>query len=246
MNNLFIVSCTKENEKEFYNKTPLGRSIKKINLIDFDSIIDKYILYENTKGLSECYNEFLEFVYSRWIGKEENRYLQDPLYALFVHDDVYLNDMFFMEKLEEGFDTFDILGIAGSSDFSLNRIPVCWHNCLREEWSGGCFHPKEDKSDNMNEIYFTDFGSYNKSVAVIDGVFMAVNLSSLYRKKIFFDKQFTFDFYDLDFCLNCLTNNLKIGISPIILTHMSHGVGIRSERYKLLQDKFIEKWKKEK
>lgn len=245
MDSLFIVSCTKESEKDFYNNTPLGKSIKKINLFDFDSTVTTRIYFENKEGLSKCYNNFLRDIYGRMSREVDNCSNRD-IFTVFVHDDVYINDMFLLEKLDDGFNDSDILGIAGSNDFSLKRKPVCWHNCLRDNWSGGCFHPVKDKSSNINDIYYTDFGSFKKDVAVIDGVFIACDVFSLFQKKIFFDETFTFDFYDTDFCLSCIKNNLKIKTIPIILTHNSHGAGINNERYNILQDKFIQKWKVDK
>ncbi len=59
-----------------------------------------------------------------------------------------------------------------------------------------------------------------------------------------FDEQFTFDMYDLDFCLNCYTNGLILTTYPICLTHLSHGKGILSERYKKLNELFQLKWNK--
>ena len=63
------------------------------------------------------------------------------------------------------------------------------------------------------------------------------------EQKILFDEQFTFDFYDLDFTLQCTLKKLRVGTIPICITHMSHGAGINNERYILLQNKFKEKYK---
>lgn len=232
MNNVsryLIVSCTKENIDNFYDNTPLGKSLTKLKLIY--PTLNTLIYTENKSGLSECYNKAINIM------------LNDDVKIIFIHDDVYINDMFIFEKLEEVFKEFDIIGVAGSSNFSLNRLPLAWHNSLRDDWSGGLFHPKVDKSENYNNIYYTDFGSFNKSVACIDGLFIAVKVSSIKEKEVRFDNKFTFDHYDLDFSLSCITKGLKIGTVPVILTHISHGSGINSERYKKLQDEVIKKWK---
>lgn len=235
--NYTIVSCTKETEKDFYKKTPLGRSLCKINVMDLNSDVSSMIFFENTKGISECYNTALNTIYSKVPDKNEH-------IVIFIHDDVFINDMFMFEKLQDGISRFDVIGVAGSNDFSLKRIPVTWHNSDRNSWSGLVFHPLKDKSDDINNIYCTDFGNFGKQLAVIDGLFIAANLNKLYENKIYFDEQFKWDHYDTDFSLSCLAKQLKIGTIPIILSHISHGRGLYKESYKITQDRLINKWKK--
>jgi len=224
-----IISCTKSNREEFFNKTPLGISIEKLSYLN-SKIFTYDIEFNNTKGISEIYNKA--------IINSLNDYL------IFTHDDIYLNDMFMFEKLEEGFQKYDIIGVAGSSNFDIKREPICWHNSPRESYSGGCFHPKVDKTGNINDIYWTEFGQFNKKCICLDGLFIAVNLKKIKEYNVLFDERLTFDFYDLDFTLQCTLKNLRVGTIPISITHMSHGAGIKKDSYIKMQEIFKQKYKR--
>lgn len=230
MNGL-IFSCTKGNVEDtlLYNSWEKYDKIIRVNLP---------ILFEdnNTKGLSECYNNII---------KSHAEYLD---YIILCHDDVILQDTYIIDKIEAGLKEFDVLGVAGSSIFSINRLPICWHNSPQDSWRGGLYHPEINtniKTDfsNINDIYYTCFGK-NGQCSVMDGVFLVVKPKQLVENNIFFDNQFTFDFYDTDFSINCITNALTLGTIPVSIIHNSHGAGIQQDRYKDFQNKFIKKWKK--
>ena len=212
-----IVSCTQKTEEEF-KETPLGLSIDKLQLVH-------HVFYENKEGIPKCYNEAIKEV-----GED---------YVIFVHDDVYINDAFLEEKLEEGFKTYDVLGLAGSNFFSIKRDPLCWHNSPKESWSGSVMHPGKDGQHGLFMV--TTFGAWPREAIVLDGLFIAVNMDKL--GDVRFDENFTFDFYDTSFCIKAHQAGLKLGTVPVICTHMSHGVGIMKDSYKEAQKKFVELYK---
>lgn len=220
-----ITSCTQKSQKEF-ETTPLGKSLLRYGLYD-----EQLIFYENTKGLSERYNEILD----KYAGHKDTA-------IIFVHDDVYIFDSFIKDKIAEGFKTFDVLGVAGSSSFNLSNTPVCWSNSPKDNWTGGCFHPTKDKKDSILDVYYTDFGKFNRRCATLDGLILVVNAEKI--NTIRFDPDMKFDFYDLAFCLNCNVAGLKLGTIPISVAHMSHGAGILKQSYKDTQKLFVSKWKK--
>jgi len=228
---LILVSCTQKTKEEF-KETPLGQSIN-ANRLNLDACI----YYENTNGMPQMYNQFIE---------NEIKYLDSDLYSntyvVFVHDDMYINDAFIHDKLTEGFKTFDILGLAGSNYFSIKREPCCWHNSPKESWSGSVMHPVKD-GDDKNFIV-TTFGPWPKEVIVLDGLFIAVNLNKL--GDVRFDENFTFDFYDTSFGIRAHQAGLKLGTTPILCTHMSHGAGILKQSYKDAQAKFKQLYQKDK
>ena len=76
---LAIISCTQKNKEDF-RSTPLGMSIDKLTLLN--QIDDYTIFYENKDGISKCYNKAID----KYKNKNTN--------LIFVHDDVYILDMF--------------------------------------------------------------------------------------------------------------------------------------------------------
>ncbi len=220
-----LVSCTKRNERD-RDHLPIWENLYQHKLIRGT---DATIFFENAEGLSKRYNEAIETELSH-----------GTKYLVFVHDDVLITDAFWREKLREGFDKFDVIGVAGSSNFSVKRTPVCWSNCPQKDWAGAVEHPVRDKSGGKTGTYVTSFGPTPKEVLVVDGLFMAVNLMKIGNVR--FDEKFDFDFYDADFCINCVKSGLKLGVVNVMCYHDSHGAGIRSERYENLQKEFIAKW----
>jgi GT2 family glycosyltransferase len=216
---LTIVSATQHNSSWFCS-TPLGQSLKKINC-------KNKIFFENNRGLSEIYNEALSTINSGFI--------------LFVHDDVWIHDIFLEETLEEAFNNYDVIGVAGSRKVSLKQERIAWHICEREFWRGAVAHPI--KNDAENRIAVNSFGPFGGEVLTIDGLFMAVNAEKIKLNNIKFDEKFKFDFYDMDFCLTCHKAGLKTGIAPIFIVHESHGEGILKDSYLETQKMFLERWK---
>jgi len=223
--NIFIISCTKFNSEEFKNR-PLGKSIAKLNTVPGINIVP-LVRYDNTDGMSRVYNEFLSMI----SGGD---------CALFVHDDVYVNDVFLSEKLESGFKNYDVLGVAGSDNFSITRNPVSWHNSPQDSWSGAVEHPV--KNQVPGRTFVTSFGDWPKRCIVLDGLFIAVKSVDI-AKKIGWDEDFTFDFYDASFCLRAHSAGFKLGTVPVSTTHMSHGDGIKKESYMRSQKLFVSKFK---
>lgn len=222
-----IVSCTSSNESDFKN-LPLGKSISRLSkAIDFTTDI----FYENTAGLSTRYNEAID----------KHKDSVDAL--VFVHDDVFISDVFLDEKLEQGFKTYGILGVAGSSRFLLNE-PIVWHNSPKDTWSGSVEHPMVNKGatgSTAQTYYWSSFGPAPKTCAVIDGLFIAADLKQI--GKVRFQPEFDFHFYDLAFCMEAYFEKVKVGTSNIHLTHMSHG-NYASGGWREMQEKFNKKYKK--
>ncbi len=153
-----------------------------------------------------------------------------------------MTDIFLKEKLKIAFKSFDIVGVAGSTVINLNSEKIGWHLTYRENLSGSVEHVVNDK-DKYSQTFWTYFGPTPKEVVVIDGLFMGIKYKSIEKNHLRFDEQFTFDLYDIDFCLNALKFNLKIGTSNIHLTHLSQGQGINEKKYLkskiLLKKKYV-------
>jgi hypothetical protein len=217
-----LVVCTKH-DSEMFKATPIYKSAVKLGISD-----SLYVFYENKKGLSYCYNAFLATC------KTE--------YAVFVHDDVYIMDSMFNEKLELGFKNFNVLGVAGSSDLSLSRLPLTWINSPKESWSGGLYHSISNGVDDLCDMKINSYGHFNRKCVTVDGVLMAVKVGALNGVK--FQEEFEFDFYDMAFCLECYMKQIPVGTIPLAICHMSHGAGIMKPEYNVVQDRFLKKYKK--
>jgi GT2 family glycosyltransferase len=181
---------------------------------------------DNTLGLSNRYNEA--------INKAIEKAPLDTI-LIFMHDDVLIEDFFFFEKLEEALNKYDIVGLAGTKNWSL-KSPAVWNNSPREAWSGAVAHTKD------NEIWMTSFGNFGQ-VLILDGLFLAVKLETLKKHNLRFDEQFTFHFYDIDFTLQAYQKKLKCGTTPIWVTHHSIGDWTKDQVWPILEKKFIAKWK---
>ncbi len=59
------------------------------------------ICYTNQEGLGSVYNRFLH---------PDNA----DKFIVLVHDDVRIEDLFFAEKLDQAFESFDVIGLAGN------------------------------------------------------------------------------------------------------------------------------------
>jgi GT2 family glycosyltransferase len=92
-------------------------------------------------------------------------------------------------------------------------------------------------------FYVTSFGPTPSRVAIIDGVFMAINLEKIASAGVRFDEQFKFHHYDIDFSLQCNKNSLKIGVWPILINHQSPGLKGFDDSWNSSNEKFINKWK---
>jgi hypothetical protein len=79
-----------------------------------------------------------------------------------------------------------------------------------------------------------------QDVCVIDGLFMAVHRKRITKE---FDQNFTFDYYDISFCLdNFLDGKTKIGVTTNIrLAHNS--IGQMREGWYTAREKINEKYK---
>jgi len=219
------ISCTQQKTlKDFRENTCLGQSIEKHDAIGNVCDINKIFL-DNKRGLSECYNEAIEDIF----GDVKVGHVPEDSILLFCHDDLYISDIFLKEKLLKAMETYDVVGVAGSSDFSLNRERIGWHISPKSSWAGFVEHPYTNGVDG--QTYMSYFGPTPKDVAVIDGLIICVKLKSLIDNNIRFQEQYKFHLYDTAFCLECLKKQLKIGVINLHVYHLSHGLGLNSEEY---------------
>ena len=123
MKKILVVTCSKDDGK----KSPLLQSLKQL-----ESDISVVINANNKTGLSECYNRQIV---------PENLIKHDI--ALFVHDDVYIDDMKLQGKLYTAINEmqYDIVGLAGATSVKISK-PCLWHKMSEQStWSGAVAPP---------------------------------------------------------------------------------------------------------
>jgi len=220
-----IVSATRLSETEFWTKTALGLSLQRLKQ---DGRMAVYLAYANRSGLPEVYN-------SRIRAANEHDYL------LFVHDDVWLDDFFLVDRLIEGLRIYDVLGVAGNRRRVSNQPAwafiddnFTWDS--GQNLTGRIAHGPKPFGD------VSHFGEVPAECELLDGVLLASRKSTLTAKGVFFDPRFDFHFYDMDFCRTARKSGLRLGTWPICITHQSGGpFGTESwaEGYR----RYIDKWK---
>jgi hypothetical protein len=206
---MLLVSCTAKSEDE-QDTLMIVQSFRK-NLSGSGRKIDLDVVFSNTRGLPEVYNQKLEEAAA--LGYE---------FLCFVHDDVHIDDCNLEEKVRRGYRDFGfhISGIAGTSKPRV-VYPTLWHRMSEpEDYRGFVFNCSPD--GNVLEI--TRFGSSPAPVDLLDGVFMAAHLPSAMAVGWKFNESFQFHHYDLAASIDAKRKGLQLGVVPIHLVHMSPGL----------------------
>jgi hypothetical protein len=206
LNNYKIISATPYSKEDFKNKSQLSLYMDKAEVSNISNV-----QYENKIGLPKIYNQFIT---------EENRNKK----IIFVHHDVLIEDLFLFEKLDIAFEKYDIVGLAGSKTCNMNAEMSAWHLMTnRDDMVGEVAHSKDKK------VWTTVFGPTDSRALVLDGLFIAVDITKLLDTGTRFDENFDFHHYDISFCLNANKNKLKMGVYPIKVTHFGLGDSMMSE-----------------
>lgn len=235
--NLVIITATQSTREKFEENSPLYASSVRLG-------IPLLVKYENTQGISTVYNEMI----AKLIQDAENQFANIE-YIIFAHDDVRICDAFIFEKLTWCFieKRFDLVGLAGATTVNLSdKGRVAWHSIGdKSKLSGAVSHPSiEGGTVDASQWYVNCWGLAPARVITLDGLFLATRKSLLKQNpELRFDPTFTFDFYDMDFCMSFYLKGLTAGTTNVFAEHYSHGAGINSERYAMLQQKFLAKWR---
>jgi len=223
-----IVSATLKSAEDFKEKTALGASLKRLA---FDRRITARVAFQNTAGLSVVYNRAIEAP-------------DDAEILVFIHDDVWIDDYFFAERIKTSLQNFDIIGVAG------NRRRVA----RQPSWLFGAPGPDnvfgKDRENHSGAVAHgkMPFGSvdyYGETPAeceLLDGVLLAAKRDVLRCSAVRFDERFDFHFYDMDFCRSARAAGLVLGCCAIAITHASVGPGLGKPDWRRNYRKYLEKW----
>ena len=169
---ILVVAATKSNGHD-------GRLVESLKLLKDQVTL---VLYPNNNiGLSKLYNKQIH---------SEN--LKDHDIILFVHDDVYIDDLKLRGKLYTAIQQmkYDIVGLAGASQLKISE-PALWHRMSdQSSWSGAVSHPIGDTSEWQAGV--TSFGPWPQRCLVLDGLFLAINLARALEVDWKFNENYNF------------------------------------------------------
>jgi len=212
-----IVSATRVKEAAF-GQTPLGQSLSRLQ-------IPASIAFENAKGLPEIYN-------ARIAASPED-------VLVFVHDDVWILDHFFVSRVLEGLGQYDVIGVAGARRRSAGQIT--WGHTASGKWDpdnhSGCVAHGNTPITAKMDLY----GDLPAECDLLDGVLLAARSSTLRNRNVAFDPRFTFHFYDVDFCRTAREAGLRLGTWPLSITHAGHGV-FGTPEWQTQCTRYLQKW----
>jgi hypothetical protein len=200
-----FVSATRLNESDFWDSAPLAVHLRRSAR---DTRISVNVAFENAAGLPEVYNARID-------APDEADIL------VFIHDDVWIEDVFFIDRVVEGLKTFDVIGVAGNR--RRQAFQPAWNvnpqtkRFDRDFASGVVAHGDSP----LGEV--RSFGPVPAQCQLLDGVLLAARKHRLLGAPVHFDPRFAFHFYDLDFCRTATAAGLSLGTCPISVTHRSGG-----------------------
>ena len=220
-----LVIASKLKQEDFLARSATGRSVKRF-IKTSDAQVRLYP--ENAIGLSELYNKAIEEA------------LEENVILVFIHDDVLIADYFWANKIRDGLERFDIVGVAGNS----RRLPrqSSWivvddkGTLDQYQYLSGAIGQGRSFPPERLDV----FGPTGMACKLMDGVFLAATTASLKKSSLRFDPRFGFHFYDVDFCRSAEMLNMKMGTIPLSLVHESLGK-IDQEWHKSYQN-YLNKW----
>lgn len=227
MKPILIVSGTRDHKQ---TNTMLSQSLTRLKSYStkFKKQYKLKVHTNNTTPLSTLYNKYLTQEIADTHGV-----------VLFVHDDVYIDDVGCFDKIRAAIDSgIDIVGLAGANQARI-KAPSLWHLMSdREHWSGSVAHTMPN---NPDMLLTTCFGPAPQRCLMLDGLFLAVNIERAIEKDWRFNEEFQFHHYDLSSCLDANAKKLKLSTWNINVVHRSLGLwDYNGESFQSSERKFLQ------
>jgi hypothetical protein len=229
-----LVCATRLAAEQFEHNCALGQSIATFRQ-QFSSWFETRLFPDNRRGLSSVYN----------IAIEEAR--EDPALLAFVHDDVWLMDLFWPQHFIEALQHFEIAGVAGNRRRSPGQLSwglvrnhagdIGWD--AREYLSGCVAHGPRTSSPQIKSVGY--YGPARQAVKLLDGVLLLAHSHTLMQHQLRFDERFDFHFYDLDLCRQAEDKGIRMGTWDISLIHCSEG-SFQDPRWLAGYNTYLNKW----
>lgn len=220
-----FVSATRLSESKFWADSALGVSLRRLS---HDDRFVTHLAFANRSSLPEIYNARIAAAGSDDI-------------LVFVHDDVWIDDYFIVDRVIEGLRNYDVIGVAGNRRRVANQpswaypdTDFKWDD--RATLTGSIAHGKHP----FGAVSY--FGTAPAECELLDGVFLAAKAATLRDGGVSFDSRFDFHLYDMDFCRSARQQGLRLGTWPICLTHQSGGA-LGTESWRRNYRAYLEKWR---
>lgn len=221
----FVVSRFDNDTYEQY----LGKSLKKLDTISYDVFDDPGEKLSLTKK------------YNLGIAEALKNDLKDNDIVIFAHEDLFLEDKSFAEKVELTFQekTVGLCGVVGCCSFDPNS-GMWWAN-KPENLFGHCI--QEYRTGESNHLVKGTIG-FTQSAICVDGLILMIR-GKLLKDGLRFDEQFNLNFYDISICLDILIKtDFKVAIADILVKHKSEGLGSLSSAWQDERKLMLQKYKK--
>lgn len=221
-----FVCATRHSQQDFLNHSALGRSLRLIR----SPLMELRLTERNTQGLPVVYNQAIADA------------AKNPAILVFVHDDVWLCDYFWADRMLDALRVFDLVGLAGN----IRRVP------RQANWA--YLDEKFTKDDNRNlsgiigegqgfpPEHLHVFGRPAQPVKLLDGVLLFCHSALLINKNLRFDERFDFHFYDMDISRQAELKGVKMGTWGLSVVHQSAG-NFSNESWRAAYAKYLEKWR---
>ncbi len=229
---LALVSATQVSDSVFADATFLGRSLARIP----DKLRPGLAMAFGNTGpsalpLGAIFNKVLEQT-----NEQTN--------LVFVHDDVYLHDWYFAQRILDALEQFDVVGVAGSVNPDLSQ--PSWGLRFDGDLRPAGWQPGVQLSGAVNHFDYAApkvsmYGPAPAACRLLDGVLLAIKTSAVKRCGARFDERLRFHCYDLDFCRSAAEKGLRIGTWPLSITHNSAG-SFGSEAFRQSARVYLDKW----
>lgn len=222
---LWVVAATRLDEDAFWRTSALGQSLHRH--MQKDSAITAHIRFENTSGLPDIYNAAI---------------MQAPADAmlLLVHDDVWLDEYALRQTVTQGLAKFDVIGVAGSRQCGSEqphwRLSDMTHESASADWLGMMAYGPHA----FGKLH--GFSQPQGEAALLDYAALAVSRQALFVSGVYFDPQFDFYGYEVDFCRTARAAGVRLGVWPLAITHQS-GASIGSQPWFAKLHSYFEKWR---
>lgn len=219
-----LVTATRLSRADFWAKSLLGRSLR---VLPAHHGLD-IIVHADNRGAER---HGLPALYNRHLDSGDDRL------TVFLHDDVFVHDIFLAERVREALREHDIAGLAGSR-YSAPEEPS-WALSFDEElryrgWqtgpgfqgvtlSGVVSHLTGPDDGSIPRVQPSSYGPTPATVDCLDGLFLAVKPAALRQVALRFDEAFDFHLYDVDFTRCAAARGLSLTTWPILCTHGSSG-----------------------
>ncbi len=221
-----FVCASQKSEADYWAQTATGLSLKKL---EKQGIAYSYhIAFDNTLGLPEIYNQVIDAA-------------PDDATLIFIHDDVWVDQLILLDDVAAGLEQFDMIGVAGN----VRRAPK------QANWLYLTPNQADDEQNLSGQVACGEvpfglinyYGPIGLQCETLDGVLFAVKAGKLKLNQVRFDTRFKFHYYDMDFCRSAREAGLTLGTWALQITHQSKG-GYDTKWYHAYKD-YLAKWEPE-